>query len=462
MASVRSFDGNADYITLDIGACNIHDYNDDITIVAVSRYGSAGWNAIITACAGGTATGDVRWSLEHSGNNMSYNGEDGDNILSGSPLNTIGVDEWWITAAKRAAGQTMDVEFWGRDLTNNGSWINVNPGSNVTASGLSIPDRILIGRWGYTDDMNGRIAFVAVYDRVLTDAEVQSIAGVQDALALSPVGAWLFDQASTSESVIDITGNSANQIAISGTSVVTDTVPNFDMTRYLFPVVTAILDNFNRASLGSNWSVIGSANEQLAIDGSTRLHGGVDSYTGSYWNVANFGPDVEAFVTYIGASGLAGSNYFGLWARLQDGSDTTPDAYIAGFNSNVLTLSKKIGGSDTALGTYAWNPDNGDKFGISCVGNIISAYTDEGAGWIERIRVKDSSISAAGRIALDIYDPNVDDIYLDNFGGGTIAELEFDQIRPDADTETTGWTTTPLYSKINDSSDATVIQATAV
>lgn len=36
------------------------------------------------------------------------------------------------------------------------------------------------------------------------------------------------------------------------------------------------------------------------------------------------------------------------------------------------------------------------------------------------------------------------------------------QIRPDADVATTGWTTTPLYSKINDSSDATVIQATAV
>lgn len=34
-------------------------------------------------------------------------------------------------------------------------------------------------------------------------------------------------------------------------------------------------------------------------------------------------------------------------------------------------------------------------------------------------------------------------------------------IRPDADTVTTGWTTAPLYSKINDSSDATVIQATA-
>lgn len=34
------------------------------------------------------------------------------------------------------------------------------------------------------------------------------------------------------------------------------------------------------------------------------------------------------------------------------------------------------------------------------------------------------------------------------------------QLRPDADTTTTGWSTAPLYSKINDESDATVITAT--
>lgn len=42
-------------------------------------------------------------------------------------------------------------------------------------------------------------------------------------------------------------------------------------------------------------------------------------------------------------------------------------------------------------------------------------------------------------------------------GGGA----ELDSVLPDADVITTGWTTTPLYSKINDGSDATVIQATA-
>lgn len=39
--------------------------------------------------------------------------------------------------------------------------------------------------------------------------------------------------------------------------------------------------------------------------------------------------------------------------------------------------------------------------------------------------------------------------------------VSLDTVLPDADVTTTGWTTTPLYSKVNDSSDATVIQATA-
>jgi hypothetical protein len=37
-----------------------------------------------------------------------------------------------------------------------------------------------------------------------------------------------------------------------------------------------------------------------------------------------------------------------------------------------------------------------------------------------------------------------------------------DIVLPDADIVTTGWSTAPLFSKINDASDATVIQATAV
>lgn len=40
-------------------------------------------------------------------------------------------------------------------------------------------------------------------------------------------------------------------------------------------------------------------------------------------------------------------------------------------------------------------------------------------------------------------------------------ELTLDSVLPDADITTTGWSTAPLFSKVNDASDATVITATA-
>lgn len=43
----------------------------------------------------------------------------------------------------------------------------------------------------------------------------------------------------------------------------------------------------------------------------------------------------------------------------------------------------------------------------------------------------------------------------------TYDTVTLDSALPDADVTTTGWTSTPLYSKVNDASDATVIQATA-
>lgn len=51
----------------------------------------------------------------------------------------------------------------------------------------------------------------------------------------------------------------------------------------------------------------------------------------------------------------------------------------------------------------------------------------------------------------------------DQTGAGTPdpGSLTLDSALPDADITTTGWSTAPLYSKLNDASDATVITATA-
>jgi len=57
---------------------------------------------------------------------------------------------------------------------------------------------------------------------------------------------------------------------------------------------------------------------------------------------------------------------------------------------------------------------------------------------------------------------STNDFYIDKIYFGPEITVTLDDCLPDADVTTTGWTTTPLFSKINDASDATVIQATAV
>lgn len=189
-----------------------------------------------------------------------------------------------------------------------------------------------------------------------------------------------------------------------------------------FPDSATLLDDFNRASLGANWSDIDSANGPLVISGSTELVGGpADAYTGSYYSAATFGPDVQAYAT-LSIPDALGSEYFGLWVRGSDMGTASPTGYKTSYSAGTLQLIKVVAGVDTQLGSnYSWFPDPGDKIGIEAIGTTIKVFTDEGAGWVERISATDSSISGAGNIAIDIYDPAQDDVQLDDLYAGTVS-----------------------------------------
>jgi hypothetical protein len=110
-------------------------------------------------------------------------------------------------------------------------------------------------------------------------------------------------------------------------------------------------------------------------------------------------------------------------------------------------------GSDYAVTTAT----AGDGIGIECVGDQIAAWHRRSGTWTRVILVTNAEVTTGTKIGMEIKGAAAT-----NFGGGTYQAVTLDNVLPDADVTTTGWTTTPLYSKINDSSDATVIQATAV
>jgi hypothetical protein len=80
-----------------------------------------------------------------------------------------------------------------------------------------------------TDFFGGDIAAAGMWGRVLSDAEVElltfTLIGWHAAV---PTALWHLDQSATTQGVSDLTGGGANQSALTGTTVSTNSVPLFN------------------------------------------------------------------------------------------------------------------------------------------------------------------------------------------------------------------------------------------
>lgn len=187
-----------------------------------------------------------------------------------------------------------------------------------------------------------------------------------------------------------------------------------------FPT-TSILDNFNRANQGpppsSSWTT--------GVDGGT---GGFSvnsneakvedaTHSTAYWNVTNFGPDIEVYITLGSTIGPSR-----LYWRIQQEGTSGFDGYalLAYTPTNELYIYRIDNGSYTQLGaaisqTFAV----GDSFGAKMVGSTITIYYKTAAGsWTSVGSRSDSTYTGAGKLGISAFDST--SIKLDNFGGGTI------------------------------------------
>jgi hypothetical protein len=115
-------------------------------------------------------------------------------------------------------------------VMNTGAWTHSTGATTLgagTTPGASGTWRF--GQWQTTDFANGSMAAAAAWSgRNLSDAEAESLAGGFTAWwSLNPGAFWMFDQSVTTQAVADLTGNGANQSAITGTTVVLDGLPAF-------------------------------------------------------------------------------------------------------------------------------------------------------------------------------------------------------------------------------------------
>lgn len=186
----------------------------------------------------------------------------------------------------------------------------------------------------------------------------------------------------------------------------------YSICRAAFPT-TGIIDDFNREAVGDDYTVPSGT---IAISGN-QLHSMTDDPTPAIWNVATYGPDVEAYFT-LPTKPVNGS-YIEIFCRL-DGSFNGYFVMLAALSGTDKFYIKRVAGGVTVTNLDSAEVEftAGEKLGISAIGTSIKAHHYTSGAWSQVVSVTDATYSNAGSIALEFEDGTA---RVDDLGGGTVS-----------------------------------------
>jgi len=218
-----------------------------------------------------------------------------------------------------------------------------------------------------------------------------------------------------------------------------------------FPI-TGIIDNFNRADetpLASPW-ILDPPNQSWVLPNlaSNAAIGSVASnYSSGYHNANTFARPCEVYGTVGSASAEWRVGF------IQNPDSASASGYMFAHRTDDVQRIWRI--TDTAFTTIAAVTQavaTGSVCGLHLAANgDLTAYDDG----VSILTINDTTHTGPFYLWFAMFDTAKT---LDNFGGGTLGDQ---LLLPDADIAAGGWTTAPLFSKLNDSSDATFITSTA-
>jgi hypothetical protein len=182
---------------------------------------------------------------------------------------------------------------------------------------------------------------------------------------------------------------------------------------------TGLLDAFNRAVIGSNWSsILGT----LVISENTVLKTGTPNTTGTiYWNVSTY-LDSEVYATIVTKPTYGGN--INLYARI-DGSNNGYSIEVDAY-AGTIGIYRIDAGTQVMIDDY-YGPalisqaiSDGDSVCLSVTGNTITAlYKSVGGSWVVLGSRYDITYTNPGYLAVSITDTGGTTV-IDNFGGGEI------------------------------------------
>lgn len=141
--------------------------------------------------------------------------------VGGPTLNSS--EGWCLIAVSKTSGNTTP--RFHKYVQGTDTWTHEN-GSGTMGNGFAPNDfgpggHIQIGSWMEDDFLDADLQIVGVFNSVLSDGDIEDLVDSAQAFVdKSPVGLWYFNQDDVSDPVTDLTGNGADQIDRSGTSIV--------------------------------------------------------------------------------------------------------------------------------------------------------------------------------------------------------------------------------------------------
>jgi hypothetical protein len=333
----RTFNGTTDKITTGLGAAG--GLTGACTVVVIIKSNSD-TQATGVIHLGASTSGSARIGIGLSATKQYWR------IAGSTPAaTTIGqtvADGWGLQAWCRAAGAAQTVRQHSY-IFGTGVWAHADHAT--TAGNAAAPiTSCTIGAEVTASFWNGDIAAVIVFDRKLTDQEIESLAwSLTTWQSLAPKILWMLDQSAVAQLVDDMSGLGAAQSAISGTSVSTSSLPVFNYSDGIW--VPTIVKAAGGTTYTKTGAVIGgglSSGADLATMTETGSLLGGSSSTGA--DASTFGE--TGAVTTLGRTSAADAVTASETASLTAGGATSAADAVTYAETAALLAAALASGAD--------------------------------------------------------------------------------------------------------------------
>lgn len=218
----RLFDGVDDRILMAIGGNNITAPN---SFAAIVRRAADGDVDAIYSQGSVESTPVLTVGIETT--NSLYYDRDNSADFNLSTFTVTAAEGWVLVAGSKASGTV--VSRFHKYVYGTNAWTHADSaGTCANPASPGAGGVCMLGQAKSTAvaPFGGDMEIVGTWNRVLTDGELENLPfSLQNWYASDPVGLWLLDQSLATQNIADLTGNGANQTAITGTAIATNHSP---------------------------------------------------------------------------------------------------------------------------------------------------------------------------------------------------------------------------------------------